>query len=149
MTRLHLLMSQSRDRLGGPAQRSRLSVCPVTATAANFNEFAAGFHGLTTMPPVGGQLGPNGGHPDRLSGDRNFDSEPLRALLRWLGITPVIAKRNTEHGSGLGEIRWAVERTNSWLHFFGRLRRRLDRFVDIQEGFLRLDSSIPCVRCLT
>jgi hypothetical protein len=51
----------------------------------------------------------------------------VRRLLRWLGITPVLAARYTEHGSGLGVFRWFVERTLSWLHAFGRLRRRLDR----------------------
>jgi transposase len=121
----------------------------VTVTAANVNEVTEALHVLTTIPPVGGKPGPKREHPDRLQGDRGYDSEPLRTILRWLGITPVIAKRNTEHGSGLGETRWPVERTNSWLHAFGRLRRRLDRLVDIQEAFLRLGSSIICLRFLT
>ena len=121
----------------------------VTVTAANVNEVTEALHVLTTMPPVGGKPGPKREHPDRLQGDRGYDSEPLRAILRWLGITPVIAKRNTEHGSGLGETRWPVERTNSWLHAFGRLRRRLDRLVDIQEAFLRLASCIICLRFIT
>lgn len=40
--------------------------------------------------------------PRRLLGDRAYDSEAHRALLRWLGIEPALARRNTEHGSGLG-----------------------------------------------
>jgi hypothetical protein len=28
----------------------------------------------------------------------------------------VIARRQTEHGSGLGRHRWVVERTFAWLH---------------------------------
>jgi transposase len=51
----------------------------------------------------------------------------------------VLAARYTEHGSGLGVFRWFVERTISWLHSFGRLRRRLDRLTEIQEAFLQLD----------
>ncbi len=78
-------------------------------------------------PRVGGKPGPKRRLPERLQGDRANDSELLRILLRWLGITPVLAARNTEHGSGLGVYRWFVERTISWLHSFGRLRRRLDR----------------------
>jgi transposase len=39
-----------------------------------------------------------------------------RRLLRERGIRPVIARRQTEHGSGLGRIRWVVERTFAWLH---------------------------------
>src|SRR3984885_14479151 len=120
-----------------------------TVTAANVNEVTQVFDVLTSMPPVGGKPGPKQEKPERLQGDTGYDSEPLRTILRWLGITPVIAKRNTEHGSGLGKTRWPVERTNSWLHAFGRLRRRLDRLVDIQEAFLRLASSIICLRFLT
>jgi hypothetical protein len=57
--------------------------------------------------------------------------------------------RNREHGSGLGKLRWFVERTISWLHGLGRLRRRLDRLTDIHEAFLRLACSLICLRFLT
>ena len=66
-----------------------------------------------------------------------------------MGITPVLAERYTEHGSGLGKFRWFVERTISWLHSLGRLRRRLDRLTEIQEAFLRLGCAVICVRVLT
>ena len=72
----------------------------------------------------------------------------LGERLRKMGITPVLAKRNTGHGSGLGVFRWFVERTNSWLHQFGRLRRRLDRLLDIQDAFLRLGCALICLRIL-
>ena len=121
----------------------------VTLTAANVNEVTEVLHVLTTMPPVGGKPGPDRELPDRIQGDRGYDSGPLCEILRWLGITPVIAARNTEHGSGLGVSRWFVERTNSWLHAFGRLRRRLDRLADVQEAFLRLASSLICLRFIS
>ena len=47
--------------------------------------------------------------------------------LRTRGIRPEIARRNTEHGSGLGRYRWVVERTFAWLHQFKRLLSRYDR----------------------
>jgi hypothetical protein len=84
----------------------------------------------------------------RLQGDRGYDSGPVRRLLRWLGITPVLAARYTEHGSGLGVFRWFVERTIFWLHSFGRLCRRLDRLTEIQEAFLRLSCALICLRLL-
>jgi len=118
-------------------------------TAANVNEVNKALPVLLHMPPVGGKPGPKRELPDRLQGDRGYDSEPLRILLRWLGITPVLAARNTEHGSGLGIYRWFVERTISWLHSFGRLRRRLDRLVNIQQAFLELACSMICLRFLT
>jgi transposase len=120
-----------------------------TVTAANVHEVTQIFRVLTAMPPVGGKPGPKRERPERLQGDRGFDSEPARQLLRWLGITPVLAKRGTEHGSGLGVFRWYVERTIAWLHSFGRLRRRLDRLTEIQEAFLQLACDVICFRFLT
>lgn len=119
-----------------------------TTTAANVNEVNQVLPVLFNMRPVGGKPGPKRQLPDRLQGDRGYDSEPVRILLRWLGITPVLAARNTEHGSGLGVCRWFVERTISWLHSFGRLRRRLDRLIEIQEAFLEIGCSIICLRFL-
>jgi transposase len=120
-----------------------------TVTAANVNEVTQVFHVLTSMPPVGGKPGPKRQKPDRLQGDRGYDSEPVRRLLRWLGITPILAARYTEHGSKLGVYRWFVERTISWLHQFGRLRRRLDRLTEIQDAFLQLGCSLICLRFLS
>jgi len=119
-----------------------------TVTAANVNEVTQALNVLVNMPPVGGKPGPKRQKPERLQGDRGYDSEPLRQLLRWLGIKPELAARNTEHGSGLGVSRWFVERTISWLHSFGRLRRRLDRLTEIQDAFLQLACDIICLRFL-
>lgn len=57
-------------------------------------------------------------------------------------IRPVIAKRRTGHGSGLGTYRWVVERTHSWLQNFRRLCIRFDRCADIHEAFLKLGCSL-------
>ena len=96
---------------------------------------------LVNMPPVGDKPG-----PERVQGDHGYDSEPLRQLVRWLGIKPDLAARNTEHGSGLGVSRWFVERTISWVHSFGRVRRRLDRLTEIQDAFLQLACDTICLR---
>src|SRR5919108_742390 len=117
-----------------------------TVTAANVPEVTQVFQVLTAMPPVGGKPGPARQKPERLQGDEAYHSGPVRWLLRWLGITPVLAQRGREHGSGLGVLRWYVERTISWLHAFGRLRRRLDRLTELQEAFLRLACALICLR---
>jgi transposase len=117
-----------------------------TVTAANVNEVTEALHVLTGMPPVGGKPGPKREKVDRLQGDRAYDSEPLRRVLRWLGVTPVLAKREAGHGSGLGVYRWFVERTIAWLHSFGRLRRRLDRQTSLQDAFLQMACALICLR---
>jgi transposase len=120
-----------------------------TVTAANVNEVTQALAVLVNKPAVGGKPGPKRELPERLQGNGAYDSEPLRVVLRWLGITPVLGKRQRQHGSGLGKFRWFVERTIAWLHSFGRRRRRLDRLTELQEAFLRIGCSLICLRFLT
>lgn len=67
-----------------------------------------------------------------------YDHDIYRDQVRDRGIVPVIARRNTRHGTGLGTYRWVVERTFAWLHGFRRLCIRWERRADIHEAFLRL-----------
>jgi transposase len=100
------------------------------------------------VPPVGGKPGHPKQRPDALYADRAYDSQPHRRELRKRGIEPYLARRNTEHGSGLGVYRWVSERTLSWLHQFRRLRIRFDRRADIHQAFLTLAQSLICLRLL-
>ncbi len=69
-------------------------------------------------------------------GDRGYDYDKYRCLVWALGAKPVIACRGSEHGSGLGTQRWAVERAFLHLHWFRRLRARWRRRDDNREAFL-------------
>lgn len=86
--------------------------------------------------------------PKQVYGDRAYDSEPHREELRQKQITPKLAKRNTEHGSGLGVYRWVAERTISWLHGFRKLRFVTEKTEQMQAAFLDLALSIICFRFL-
>jgi transposase len=99
-------------------------------------------------PKVGGVPGRPKGLPDEAYADRGYDSEATRALLRRLGIEPHIAKRKTPHGSGLGEVRWVVERTISWLRGLRRLRVRYDRLGVIMDAWATLAAGVICFRIL-
>ncbi len=48
-----------------------------------------------------------------LFADKGCDAESDRALGRSVGAEPHIGKRRQPHGSGLGQKRWPVERTNA------------------------------------
>jgi len=98
--------------------------------------------------PVKGKRGRPRQKPDRLLADRGYDHDKHRRLLRALGITPVIARRGTPHGSGLGRQRWVVERGFAHLHNFRRLRTRYERDPEIHLAFLTLACSILCWRRL-
>jgi hypothetical protein len=41
--------------------------------------------------------------------DRGYDHDKYRRQVRDKGITPVITRRGTDHGSGLDTYRWVVE----------------------------------------
>lgn len=100
------------------------------------------------FPAVGGKPGRPKQMPDELYADRGYDSDATRTLLRWLGIEPHIARRKEPHGSGLGKVRWVVERTISWLKGLRRLRVRYDRLAVIQDAWTTLAASVICFRLL-
>jgi Transposase DDE domain len=75
-------------------------------------------------------------------------SRKIREGLRARRILPLLAKRNTEHGSGLGRWRWVVERTFAWLNQFRRLRVRYEKRADIHEAFLALACALLCWNAL-
>jgi len=114
-------------------------------TAANVPDVAQLVPLVADIPSVSGKRGRPKSRPKALQGDRGYDSDPGRWILRWLGIKPVIARRRTENGSGLGTTRWPVERTISWFHNFGRLRIRRDRRSDIHKAFMALGMSLICL----
>lgn len=117
-------------------------------TGANEHDVTQLLPLVTSIPSVGGKPGPPRQRPKRLHGDRAYDSEDHRRMLRWLGITPILARRNTDHGSGLGVYRWVVERTLSWLHQYRRLRIRYERRSDIHQAFLDIGCILICYKCL-
>lgn len=117
-----------------------------STTAANVPEITQVIPLVVEVPPVGASdEKAEEKQPERMYADRGYDSEPHREVLRWLGIEPLFARRRTEHGSGLGVYRWVVERTLSWMHDMGRLRRRLSRSPDIHDAFVRLTCSLICL----
>ena len=103
---------------------------------------------VDAVPPVAGKVGAPKRKPKYLLADRGYDSGPHRWKLVERGIEPVIAKRNTGHGSGLGKFRWVVERTISWLHQFRRLRSRWEKLPQMHDAFLQLGNAIICFRLL-
>jgi transposase len=79
---------------------------------------------LEAIPRIRGLRGRPRNRPKRLYADRGYDFDKYRRLQWKRGIKPVIARRSVAHGSGLGTVRWVVERTNAWIHGFRRLRIR-------------------------
>jgi transposase len=90
--------------------------------------------------PVAGKIGRPRRKPDLVIADRGYDHDKYRRLLWARGIKPVIARRRTQHGSGLGRQRWVVERGFAHLHNFRRLRIRYERYPQIHTARRRRTS---------
>jgi transposase len=104
---------------------------------------------LQAVPPIRGKRGRPKRRPDAVYADRAYDSDAHRAALQDLGITPVIARRGTGHGSGLGKLRCVVEQGFALLRWFRRLRIRWEIRDDIHEAFIRLGCALIYWRRLT
>jgi len=120
----------------------------VILTEANRHDVTQMLPLLDAVPPIRGKPGGRVRRPGALYADRGYDSPPHRRAVRARGIVVRIARRGVGHGSGLGKVRWVVERTISWLHQFRRLARRYDIRADIHEAFLRLAAALICWRVL-
>jgi len=103
---------------------------------------------VDAIPPARGKAGAPKRKPKYLLADRGYDSDPHRRRLLGRRVEPVIARRRTAHGSGLGKFRWPVERTISWLHQTRRLRSRWDKLPKMHDAFLQLGSALICFRLL-
>ena len=100
---------------------------------------------IDAIPPIKRPGGGRRKRPDAAFADRAYDAEDkIRVPLRERGIQPFIAKRNTEHGSGLGIHRCVVEGVFSWLFKFRRLRVRYEKRDDIHTAFLTIGCLLIC-----
>lgn len=104
---------------------------------------------LEAIPPVRGKRGRPRRRPTVVLADHGYDHDKYRRLVWDLSVKPLIARRGTEHGSGLGTQRWVVERAFAHLHWFRRLRIRWEIRDDIHEAFLTLGCALICWRRLS
>ena len=121
----------------------------VTITAGgNRNDVTPLMPLIHAIPPVRGVRGQPRRRLRHLYADRGYDHDKYRDQVRRLQITPVIARRGTEHGSGLGVHRWVVEGAIALLHWFRRLRIRWEIRDDIHKAFVTLGCAVICWRRL-
>lgn len=101
------------------------------------------------FPRIGGTRGRPRHFPKTLYADAGYDSDATRSVLKMLGITPMIRRRNTPHGSQLGKVRWVVERSISWIKGLRRMRIRYDRHPTIIDAWNHLALAAVCFQILT
>jgi transposase len=78
-----------------------------TLTGGNRNDVTQLLPLIDGVGPVRGKIGRPRQRAEQLIADRGYDHDKYRRELWKRGVKPVIARRNTEHGSGLGKLRWS------------------------------------------
>ncbi|MGI5359083.1 IS5 family transposase [Streptomyces sp. CA-252508] len=109
----------------------------VTLTGGNRHDVTLLLPLLGAIPAIRGLRGRPRHKPRRLYADRGYDFDKYRRLLWKRGIKPMIARRGVAHGSGLGKVRWVVERAFAY-----------ERCADLHQGLLELACSLICLRRL-
>jgi transposase len=112
-----------------------------TLTGGNRNDVTQLLELLDRVPPMRGRIGRPRRRPRTLIADRGYDHDKYRRLVWQRGVKPIIARRQTDHGSGLGRHRWVVERTFAWLHN----RRRLPSAPTAATTSTKASSPSPAV----
>jgi transposase len=82
----------------------------IELTGANCHDSTQALPLLDAIPPLQALRGRPRCRPDCILGDRAYDAEKIRRALRARHISPLLAMRNMENGSGLGRWRWVIER---------------------------------------
>jgi IS5 family transposase len=73
-----------------------------SVTGANRNDVTQLLPLVDAIPHVQGHTGRPRHRPERVIADRGYDHDKYRRQLRARGLRHSIARRQTDHGSGLG-----------------------------------------------
>jgi transposase len=120
----------------------------ISLTGSNRNDVTQLLPLVDGVGPIAGKVGRPRRRPDRIVADRGYDHDKYRRELWKRGVKPLIARRSTSHGSGLGRQRWVVERTFAHLHNLRRLRIRYERSAELHLAFMLLGCAVVCQRQL-
>jgi transposase len=118
-------------------------------TGANRNESLEAMSLVDDIPPIRGKHGRPRRKPKALYGDRQYGTPRNREGLKARRIDNYLARQRTPHGSGLGKVRWVVERTLAWVGQARRLKIRYDKLPSIHRAFHLLQLARICCSILT
>ena len=114
-------------------------------TGANVHDSEIAIALVDGIPPIKQPRGRPRKRPDEVLADRAYDAEEkIRKPLRQRKTKPLIAKRYTKNGSGLGKFRYVVEAAFDWLFNQRRLRVRYEKRDDIHQAFLIIGCCLIC-----
>ncbi|MGB2984511.1 MAG: transposase, partial [Phycisphaerae bacterium] len=120
----------------------------VKTAPANINDGQMAIELLNAMPRVPGPRGRPREKPEVALGDRAYGTAENIDACRDRGIFPLLARPRTEHGSGLGVLRYVVESCLSWFSNFRRLKLCYERTGAHFQAFHDLAAVLICAKKL-
>lgn len=98
---------------------------------------------LEARPAVQGPRGRPRRNPGSIIGDRAYGTKEMIAHVEGLGIESLLAQRADDtHGSGLGVLRYVIERTLACFSHFRRLRLCYERWGEHFQAFHDLAAAL-------
>ena len=82
-------------------------------------------------------------------GDRGYGFAWLIAVVVAARMVSLLAPRGAAHGSGLGRLRWVVERALAWFGNYRRLKVCYERKGEHFQAFHDLAAALICFGKLT
>lgn len=122
----------------------------VSVTPANVRDSVPALDLLDSIPAIQGPLGRPRFRPEIILGDRAYGTADILSGVRERGVHPLIPKINDKnHGSGLGKLRYVVERTLAWFGHNRRLKICYERSGEHLQAFHDLAAAVICARRLS
>lgn len=120
----------------------------VETTPANLRDDEPAIPMLKSIPLIQGRRGRPRSKPDEFYGDRGYGFAWVIAAVTSLGVISKLAPRGSNHGSGLGKVRYVVERTFAWFDNWRRLRMCYEKSGAHYLAFNQLAACLICARRL-
>ena len=120
----------------------------VHTTPANIRDEQPVVEMVRNLPSIQGPRGRPRRKPGALVGDRGYGFAWIIAAIVAMKIVSMLAPRGGEHGSGLGKIRYVIERTMVWFGHWRRLKLCYEKTGVHWQAYHELAASLICFRRL-
>ena len=120
----------------------------VHTTPANVRDEVPLVEMVQKLPLIQGPRGRPRHKPDALVGDRGYGFPWIIAAIMAMGIQSLLDPRGSAHGSGLGKVRYVIERTMAWFGNWRRLRVCYEKTPAHWQAYNQLAACMICFRRL-
>jgi transposase len=120
----------------------------VRVTGAQRHDSTEALGLIDDIPLIHGPRGRPRRKPKAVNGDRAYGTPRNHEGLRERGIEDHLAQQGMPHGSGLGKVRYVVERGLAWVGQARRLKIRYEKSIALHRAFHFLQLARICCKVL-